>query len=692
MANRIVSEVAAGLTRLASESPALGVTDTELLRRFAESRDAAAFELLMWRHGPLVLGTCRRVLRRFADAEDAFQATFLVLARKAGSVRGESLGGWLHRIAVRVSVRLRASHGRRAHRESVPLPETVAAPDVPLPDDTAAVLDEEIGRLPDKLRQAFVLYHLRGCTHEEAAAELGCPPGTVMSRVARARERLRARLTRRGFTVPAVGTIAVLDPAPVSASLFASTVMASVSYATGAAVASPDRAVPLARDTLRSLAWDPLKPLAVVLVVAALGIGAVLAASAPSAGTPPEPRATSAPSAPVPAAVPPRNVALALGDQKITIVDEVLFSPDGKWVVTAGGKRNGDAIESAVAVWDAVTGKHVVTFTQPDGIGTALDFSPDGKFFAAASSGDESVTLWATATWKFHAKLEHPLASDLRFTSDGAGLLTRSRAFAGKQAFSEVKGWITATGKLAFRHGPSGDETFCSMVASPDGKTVAVGVSDGSVRVLDSQTGKLRAGIPARVDKDTDARFSPDGTRLLTWATHYRETAKGEQVGALRLWDLGKGREHRALKGNEQPVCGAGFSPDGTRVVAVGTRGAVLVWEAEAGKPVAAVKPEDAPVRDVRLVSLSPDGSRAVLCGWESVAGRPKSLGVLYSLSDGKELAHVPGAKSVAFDPSGKTVAIVTGAVRPGDTDAPDLVSVRDLADLLKATVPAKEK
>lgn len=196
MAKRPLPDFATALTCLA-EPDASGVSDSELLRRFADARDEAAFELLVWRHGGMVLGTCRRVLGRSADADDAFQATFLALARKAGAVRrGESLPGWLHRVALRAALRLRAA-GQHTLAEAIPLTE-VAAPAEPLPDDTAAVLDEEIGRLPHKLRVAFVLCALEERTDSEAAELLGCPKGTVLSRLARARERLRLRLTRRG--------------------------------------------------------------------------------------------------------------------------------------------------------------------------------------------------------------------------------------------------------------------------------------------------------------------------------------------------------------------------------------------------------------------------------------------------------------------------------------------------------------
>jgi RNA polymerase sigma factor (sigma-70 family) len=185
-----------------------GVTDSELLDRFFARRDEAAFELLVWRHGPMVLGVCRRVLQDAHDAEDAFQATFLTLARKGGSIgRRESLAGWLYTVAQRIALRARARQARRNSRER-PLPALVeeAACD---PSDLLAwrdlrpLLDAEVARLPEKYRDAFILCYVEGKTNEEAAEQLGCPKGTVLSRLSRARERLRKRLSGRGVLLAA---------------------------------------------------------------------------------------------------------------------------------------------------------------------------------------------------------------------------------------------------------------------------------------------------------------------------------------------------------------------------------------------------------------------------------------------------------------------------------------------------------
>ena len=177
--------------------PGDAVTDAELLRRYAEGRDPAAFELLVWRHGPLVLGTCRRVARHEADAEDAFQATFLVLARKAGGVR-QSLPGFLHRTARRAA--LRAVSRRRVATLTADVPSTPRlGPDA----DELALLDAAIDGLGERHRRVVVLCYLQGHTADAAATILGVPRGTVLSRLSTARGRLAKTLTRRGVTLPA---------------------------------------------------------------------------------------------------------------------------------------------------------------------------------------------------------------------------------------------------------------------------------------------------------------------------------------------------------------------------------------------------------------------------------------------------------------------------------------------------------
>ena len=210
MAGRSLQQLIQHLRRVAA--PGAGLADADLLGRFADQGDEAAFESLVWRHASLVFGVCRRVLGQTEDAEDAFQATFLILARKAGAVRRRAtVGPWLYRVAERVALRARS---RR--RAAVPLPTELTGafqPDSTEQAELRRLLTDEVMRLPARYRSAVVLRYLEGRTTVEAAAVLGCPPGTVLSRLAWARRRLRSRLTARGAALSTAVAAAAADEA-----------------------------------------------------------------------------------------------------------------------------------------------------------------------------------------------------------------------------------------------------------------------------------------------------------------------------------------------------------------------------------------------------------------------------------------------------------------------------------------------
>jgi RNA polymerase sigma factor (sigma-70 family) len=253
--------------------------DGVLLEQVATRREEASFAALVRRYGPLVLGVCRRVLRQEQDAEDAFQATFLVLFRKAGSIsKRESLGSWLYSVAYRTARKARLRRARRQVRETdlSDVPAAEASPEW-VERDVRAALDEEVNRLPAKYRLAFVFCYFEGKTNEQAARLLGCPLGTVVSRLARARDRLRGRLTRRGLIFPAALVAAVLAEraalADVPAPLVDATVRSAALFGGGQAAAGATSAPPaaLARAVLRELLLGKLtKAAAGLLAVAAL--------------------------------------------------------------------------------------------------------------------------------------------------------------------------------------------------------------------------------------------------------------------------------------------------------------------------------------------------------------------------------------------------------------------------------------
>jgi RNA polymerase sigma factor (sigma-70 family) len=261
------------------------VSDAELLERFVRTGDQAAFELLVWRHGPMVLALCRRLLRHEQDAEDALQATFLVLVRKAGSItKKQSLASWLYKVAYRIACRARlrtpvlTNHAALTDTQGTPAAETEV-----MWRDLRDKLDGEISQLPETYRRPLILCYLEGKTHDEAARMLGCPKGTLASQVARARDRLHRRLTRRGWEFPAAALTALIAEkalaVPIPAELVHATLRSALAYASGqAAVIASVKAVGMAEGALRVMWYGKLKIIGGVLlaaVVSATGIAFV---------------------------------------------------------------------------------------------------------------------------------------------------------------------------------------------------------------------------------------------------------------------------------------------------------------------------------------------------------------------------------------------------------------------------------
>jgi RNA polymerase sigma factor (sigma-70 family) len=284
MTNEPASPLIQFLRRIAGPPPDRDQTDRHLLERFVTAQDEAAFAALVQRHGPMVLGACRRLLRDAHEAEDAFQATFLVLVHKARSIgRPESLGPWLHGVACRAAARARQAARRRARqREAAAMVGGDASVDV-VWRELRQVLDEELDRLALKYRAPLVLFYLEGKTTEEVARQLGCPKGTVLSRLARGRERLRHRLVHRGVTLTGALMVAVLTDktatAAVPAALAVDTVKAAVLIAAGQAAggAIPATVAALTKGVLRTMLLSKLKVMAAVLVaVTAAAAGTVV--------------------------------------------------------------------------------------------------------------------------------------------------------------------------------------------------------------------------------------------------------------------------------------------------------------------------------------------------------------------------------------------------------------------------------
>lgn len=592
-----------------------GVSDAELLARFVKSRDDAAFELLVWRHGAMVLAACRRVLGNPDDAEDAFQAVFLVLARRAASVaRGAALPAWLHRVALRLSFRLARS--RRPAAELVVDPPAAVGSDSVERADLRGVLDAEIDNLPEHCRRAVVLCYLEGLSGSEAARLLGCPTGTVESRLAAARKRLRDRLTRRGVTLP-VGILAlVAAPAGLAAEVVTRTARAGVAAArdglNAAAGMVREPAIQLAKGALVMVSartWAGLI-LGAAMVAVAAGVGW---ANQPADDGPngvaavPEVAPEPAPKEQAKSAALTEAWPLA---RQIRGAEAVLVgvASDGKSVIlrTSGG---------APSVYDVSLDGKTSRFDirSPNRIDSAA-LSPDGKLVATAE-GSNGVKLRDAATGKMVEAL-WPTgglpAEQVAFTPDGAKLVVvcwRTEAveskFPGKkgvggkdtggQRFSPAKStkrvqvsvWdvagrkelghpvetTTAEESYLPRYSLCGNGRFvlkAELVAVPqDDRPASVGRRFTVIDALSGAAGKpLEITGPYRAAAYPDA-LSPDGKTLALVTDP--EAIIGTDISArksVRLVDVATGKDRATLGPLPRPIKAFTFSPDGKRLAA----------------------------------------------------------------------------------------------------------------------------
>ena len=253
----------------------VGLSDGELLDHFVSRRAGGSLDALVLRHGSMVWNVCRRVLRDHHDAEDAFQATFLVLARRAASIRPrDKVGNWLYGVAYQTARKARALRAKKRLREAAEAAEPEAQSPPPR-NELAELLDQELNRLPDKYRTPIVLCELEGKSHGEAAEQLGWPIGTVSGRLSRARAILAKRLARQSALATSASVAALLTQdqatAKLPATLLASTVQSANQFATGSAagIVSAEVAA-LTREVLRSMYFSKLKTSTAIALAALL--------------------------------------------------------------------------------------------------------------------------------------------------------------------------------------------------------------------------------------------------------------------------------------------------------------------------------------------------------------------------------------------------------------------------------------
>jgi len=713
--------------------------DRELLHRFREARDGDAFALLMRRHGPMVLGLARRILGDAHLAEDVFQAAFLLLARKAHTIRrAESLSCWLHGVAFRIALRVRRSHQRRQERETHFHPPSSPSPLEELTaQELLTVLDEELHKLPENQRAPLILCCLEGLSQEEAARRLGCSPTAVKGRLERGRQRLRLRLEKRGLTLPAVfgGTLLLAgSTSPVPAALTQATLQAAM---TGAS-ASPAVAV-LIEETMRIMFVAKLKAIGAAVVVLALtSTGVGMMALRPQAARENATPAAAADDKPLSAKKRvdlygdplPDGAVMRLGTiQRRAVGVRLAVTADGKSIV---GAR--DAL--CLSIWDAATGELRRKRELPEPWGTSV-LSPDGRWLVQTMGAvKESLAIWDVRTVEKVRLLRiegKPHIWPIAFSRDGKRIAAIGRREYEGGNDHLVRVWNLADGKEIFSKEVRNKRSGHRLAFSPDGKRLLatflsnsgdrglyswdiaggrqgwlnddiigldsmVFTADG--KILTSPWGQavdLATGRTVKLEKpppikgnDAPLTLTPDGCVLLI------PTAKG-----VIVWDMVHGKELRTLQGAGEEIV---VLPDGKSIIS--NNGSLQRWDLETGKPLWSDNFAFGHISTVNAVAFSADGKRLASVSedgsvrlWDAVSGRPLRVWRAHEpnrpwyLADRKNLDITPDGRWILscgseeclklWDASSDKV-VRSIALPPRETSRPDnrpILQVRISAD-----------
>lgn len=689
-----------------------GLSDRELIERFAEQSGEVselAFAALVERHGPMVLQVCRATIGDEHEAHDAFQATFLLLVHKARSLWvHDSIGPWLHAVAVRIAAGARASSASRRSHECRGV--VVASPAiVPTPlevDELRAALHEEIDRLPQSYRKAVVLCDLEGLTHAEAARRLGWPIGTVKSRQARGRDRLRSRLIRRGLA-PASGAFASMIAssgvqAAVPTAMVDATARVASMVAAGQTSAVAASAAAMASAIVRATVVARIR-LAVGLAMA-LGTTLATAGLAIRSGAAPQ----AAPQAPAVAPIAPRRPALdalsragippekrladlppptvaVLGEVRGRAAGEVrglAITPDGKTLATVADQ------DHMVRLWDAATRLPAVALTGHRGFGHCVAISPDGQWLASGGEISEFL-LWDIRTMPptgptllpTHGKggAFNNILHAATFSTDGRVLAVSGDA-GGFELFDMTSSPPASLGVL------ESDARARSLVFSPDGKTLAMaGLDDGSIRLVDVtaapreratlQMPEVEGVVGVRLAPRADgapgpvvqqkmrsrtplvsAAFFPDGRTLVAL----------DRIGYLRRWDLtadpptfrGKFPAKTDLPDNAFDIrerAMLAFSPDGKVLAAADLDARIKVWD-RSGNDL--IERAAFPAHTMRLAAgaFSPDG-RTLYTGGGDQMIRAWDLSAVAPAEKDPPQGPVGAVNALAFRPDGTALA-----------------------------------
>jgi RNA polymerase sigma factor (sigma-70 family) len=612
--------------RALSAALATAQPDAELVEEFVQRRDTTAFATLLKRHGPMVMRLCRRILPSEHEAEDVFQATFLVLARQAASLRkADSVGPWLYGVAYRIALKSRSARCRRER--------TMQLPDLTCSDDplerlsvreAEKLLLEELARLPIKYRDPIVLCYLEGMTRDEAAAALKCSLGTLKDRLHRGKELLQVRLRRRGVSLSAAMLASLFSESFAPVELSASQISSVVQTAT-----SPELPVTRAIAVLASAgATTGRMKLAVGVIAAtvvlsfAAGIVDIVAAApggkaAPkeiAAGDPPgvgdpDPRIKLADSLGDPL---PNGAIMRLGTHRHR-VQSWQSLPDGRSYLAV---RRGD-----VRRIDSKSGEVIESWSAPERLEIA-GVSPDGRFMLMINHyffytglrlpGQEEpkqewrLTLYDLAkrkeVWSRRQMLslsEWPNVRACSFAKSGRWIV-----LSGRRGKGSLRLWDAKKGKELW-HQPGDAQSFDVLGFAEEEKLIVVrGQSDGHIRLVDRATGKVTRQFATASTRECPggALLSPDGSQIVI----------GGWTPKPRVWNL-DGKEQAPLEGHKEWARELAFSPDGKMLYSGGNDSFVLERSWPSGKVLRTI---DLGRKGISQLAVSGDGERLEIQFW----------------------------------------------------------------------------
>ena len=614
------------------------IGDRELLGRFLVGGDEAAFTDLVQRYGRTVWGVCRRILSQEQDAEDAFQAVFLILARQAASIRkGEAVGSWLYGVAYRVAMKARQTAGRRRKYESR-APVVLAEPE---PASQAAcrelqrLLDEEVRRLAEKHRQPFVLCCLEGMSKAEAALELGWRQGTVSGRLAEARKLLQSRLAKRGVMLSAVLTASALAENAASAAappmLIHATAKGLNAYLAGNTATSPLSAAVtnLAEPVLRTMALAKIKVAILLGLLAAVLLGSLGVAGVYLLDNP---RAMAVSWDPETFLPPPTPLGTPVDEQIFTLA----FSPDGKKIITAGALGG---LPGQIKMWNVATAKELFSITRVPGV-RGVAFAPDGQSFIAGDfAGATTLRDAKTGGEKAVMKGQAVGVNAVAYSPDGSLLLSAALD-------RVVKLWDVKLQKARQIFSGHTDNVL-SVAYFHHSPLFVSGSKDTTARIWDVNTGNEKFLLRGHASAVEAVAVSPDDRVVAT--------ASWDQT--IRLWDTSTGQQTGSWKGNDGAVLALAFNPTGDLLASGAGDGIIRLWDIKTQKEIAKFERHNAAVRclefsrDGKLLASGSSDKTAKL--WD-MSGRKLVATLHANWSAGKPVV------AIAYAPDGQILAVAT--------------------------------